>query len=637
MGGPAAAAALAQQLAGLGVKGAPPAAHSRSPSHSHTHGHVNARASASVEVLSFTRALSADEDGPLRLGVAAASGGAANWTDVGAGWSSHPGLNALVALECGILVLPYCTDDSDDQTAPQEWHALKLDQACVLPLVRFDDQAPVSAASHTYGDGSGVVEVRTVVAAGVALFLPPHPAAHPSPSHPSHGQATPHTGLPPASHRSWRACHLVLANPDRVLEVQAQAQRAARTPEAEAAAAAELAWLDADTGAPSEDVVEWSDFAAAPPSSSASASTRGTDGASPSASSSPSVWSSESMPGFLREVYHHFQLSLTGRQHEHTAPSPSSLAAAADGGAARSSHNGTATDDDEFGGSGVFLETASVIDVSSGAAVRAELAARELADTNDMYRLMGQLADATRTGASATVVWELVIRPLVNILRKVLLHALRELMAKTLIKALFKLVTSTINPVAPPPDESEYTVPPVAEVEDPEELWSSEPAQVPEAVVPAPDSGTDFGASFVSLRAVARARGLVVHGDQVSDRAFLGVTHVHGHGLGALGIVDPMLAYLVPVLHNTVTQAVTDIARKGMTKSVQLHSIAPMKEQIHAAVHKLATKMLTEQLTEQLTEHVTTHLIAQLPVGTTQITAAAAVAVAASRKANSSK
>src|SRR6185437_10297162 len=101
---------------------------------------------------------------------------------------------------------------------------------------------------------------------------------------------------------------------------------------------------------------------------------------------------------------------------------------------------------------------------------RSQLHMQELADTNDMYRLMGQLTDATRTGASATVVWELVIRPLVNILRKILLHALREMMARVLVKGLHALVTAAINPHGPPPDESTYTQPPVDTVEDPEEL-----------------------------------------------------------------------------------------------------------------------------------------------------------------------
>ena len=553
-------------------------------SHSHAHGHINARAATSVETMAFTHRFGPDSTLAL-----SSSSAAPRFTPIdaaGGRWLSHPSLHEIVGLECGLLVLPWCLDPEDDVQEPVEFGELKVDQPCVMPMVAATDAGAANAA----GSG-GAIPVQAV---SVVLFLPPHPNVHPSPSHASrHGAAAasvaashsnPSSGLPHSSALDFwsQSCVLLVANAE-----------ADPVPSAEPSKPQDLTWVDASTGEALESVLEWTSFASLPPA----------------APKDLSMWSEHGMPAFLKAVYHHFQLSLTGRA-ENLVPSADAM------------ENDTRSSAEEQPPL-AFLELGSVIDTTDLDAVHAELHAREVADTNEMYRLMGQLASATRAGASASVVWEITIRPTVNILRKTLLHSTRELMAKTLIKALHKTITETINPHTPPPDDSTYTQPPVNDMDDPENLWPSTPVTIPDAVVPPPGGGS--GGDGGSGNAGAGAEGAAAGGESADasteaadpgaldgsagDAAFLGVEH----RMGVQGILDPMVSYLVPVLHNTVTQAVTDQARMGMTKSVVLHSMAPLKEQLHAAVHRSSVRMLTEQLVAQLTASVSSHLIAQLP------------------------
>lgn len=525
-------------------------------SQEHAGGHgVNARASSAVRVMTFAKefdSATSDEDRPPVLTVPPT----VHLAELSPEWSAHPQLNRLVQLQCGLSLMAYCTDGPEEGQDALAWAHVKLDRPCVLPIVRRSSDVAAAAG----GSSASIAQISGVA---VLLFIPHHSTSHPSPSH-AHAAHSAHHGLPHAgSTRHWAQCQMSLAN-----EFEREAEEEEH-----------VEWLDPSTGRPTDEVRFFSDF---------------TTDSAPSAASA--VWTGSDIPAYMAEVYRQFQVASTGRQAVPVTPHEESdffdgvtrVVESAGSSGDPAPPNST---DHGFGSETVFLETRTSVDVLDRASVMSEIHAREMADTNDLYRLMGQLTDATRTGASATVVWELVIRPCVNILRKQLLEALKQLMAKTLIKGLHSLVTSAINPNSPPPETSTYTKPPVAEVEDPEKLWSSLPAVIPDAVVPPPEMGTELAQL------------------QVDDSVFLQVENVHA----VSGILDPLLEFAVPVLHNVVTQATHDLAQKGMAKSIDMHSIGPMKAQIHAGVHRKAVEMLTEQLTTQVTESVTKDLIAHLP------------------------
>jgi hypothetical protein len=533
------------------------------PSWNQHAGHgVNARASSAVKVMTFAKEFRADgkqeED---RLPILAVPE-SVELVQLSEEWSVHPQLNRLVQLQCGLSMMEYCTDGPEEGQDPLDWAHMKFDRPCVLPIVR---QAANSAPVNS---------LHQISAVAVLLFLPQHSTSHPSPHH-AHASHTSHHGLPHSRSEQWKQCQISLANEFELDGEEGQEEEQEQ----------HMEWIDEKVGQASEEARFFSEF-----------STSHGDW-SPSVASS--IWTASDIPAYMASVYRQYQVASTGRKPLEVAPhvdnqafydGVQNIVERSAAGGDSSAVNGSSEIDPS---STIFLETRSQVgvDVLDRTSVMNELHAREMADTNDLYRLMGQLTDATRTGASATVVWELVIRPCVNILRKQLLDALKQLMAKMLIKGLTALVTGIINPHSPPPDSSSYTKPPVAVVEDPEKLWSSLPAVIPEAIVPPPESGTELAQL------------------QVDDSVFLAVEHVHS----VSGILDPLLDFVVPVIHNTVTQATHDIAQKGMGKSIQMHSIAPMKAQIHAGVHRKSVEMLTEQLTQQVSEAVTKDLIAQLP------------------------
>jgi len=538
------------------------------PPHQHHatyhHAHKQGKAAHTVDVMTFTAQIDErSSSSPLLLSLP----NTLNLTSLTPSWSTHPALNRIIHLQCGVMMMDECVteeegmgwmgkqaadDGSEDQHQPEQanWKQLQHDQPCFMPMVAMDSNGAGVAFTST---GS----LHRVSAASVLVFLPLSSSS--SASDPTHSH---HLAWPHAHHSYWtQQCYMTIGREEEMAE----------TMEDESVSSV-LDWVDS-SGQPLDHPMHIMPF-----------ERRSIELNSAAMDSHPSpvasIWSSPSTPTVLSSIYHHFQLALSGR----VPPTEPDLSI--------SSNTTVKKDVDGSGegsGSASFLETetqlSSDADVTVGSTLRAKILAQELADTNELYRLMGQLSDATRTGASATIVWELIIRPCINILKKILLMALKQLLASTLIKILKELITSTINPLQPPADDSTYDQPP-ADAVDAGEAPPDPPVEDPP--IPPTGPGTEL---------------------LTDATAFLSVSHI----LGSKGIVDPLLGFLVPVLHNTITQSVHNLAQTGMTKSINIHTIGPMKTQILAGVHIETTKLLTDLLTRQLTDHVSTHLIMLLP------------------------
>lgn len=616
------------------------------------HAYHHIRHSAAVDVLSFTAVWTHNNNNNKHAKViqqkpaasAASSSSPSQWLNIAGHWKTHIDLRELTTLQCGNWFVDWCDwkmDSSDLSSSTSSFHEqldrfhpTKIkDEPCVLPML-YSTQPITDQTEH--------IPVDTL---SMVLFLPPlpphhHHYDHQEQSHPDYAYPSPTTtsfwlnqcrillrhDADEQSSLTWATAPLPPPQQQQQQDHLDDSDYFQTHPLIESIDSFQL--YQAET--PSQRYLRLLKHKQKAPAAPAPAST---------ASDLPmtieedkqaqqSIWSTSELTPVLAKIYSTHQIADIKPLLLHTDVLQQQQQEEEEDADELKEKNMEQSEEETTGQDDInlfpsydmkadnsnmtsFVETSSKI--SMGATTHFQSAteillaaqARDRADTGAVMKLMGHLHAAARTGASATIVWELILRPLLNILKKVILKMAKILLGNLLVTFLHGMLTPIINQFSPPPPENDFTPAEPHEVEDPDDLVPPEPAEV--ADPPEYEGGYGAGGgggggdgdSFLELST------------QDTDTALLMTAAVAR--LSHKGMLNPLVEFLVPVLHDSLTHTTTDLGLMPTYHSICIHTRDPQKEQVHESIHKATTKLLSELLIEEITQHTSKYLITMIP------------------------